>query len=807
MSEPAHANGPLKGIRILDIAEGIAGPFCSKLLGDLGAEVVKLEKPAGDESRRLGPFPDDNPNPEASASYFFFNTSKRSVILDVDDPSNHETFARLVRHYDIIVASDTAEGLDKRGIGYAQIKSWNPRAILTTVSGFGSFGPLSHYESSHLVACAVGGWAHLCGTPDREPLQAGGAISETLAGAFAAASTLLAALGRAAHGHGEHVDVATNEAVLAAAQMPTLLYEYHGLLPGRYSSIGSGAGAAYILPTDDGYIGLNALTGPQWQMLCEFLGRKDIAEDPAYAGISWMKPDPRLEEIRAAFQAALSGRTADQLFHAAEAARVPFGLIPDLAMHFTMPPHREREFFVPLAHPVAGDVATPGVPFKSTATAPLPFRPPLLGEHTEEVLAELDDQPPAASPTGKQHLPLAGVRVLDLSMFFAGPVAAQVCADAGADVVKVESLQRIDGWRGAGTGGTGDLPSYEGSPYFNWVNRGKRDITLNLKDPRAVAVLKTMVKEADILIENYTPRVMSNFGLDYDVLKAINPQLIMLSLSGFGADTSWRDYVAFGMSTEQMSGLSHLTGYEDGEPIFTGTTGGDLFAGIMGATTLMAAIHHRHQTGAGQHINLSQLEACNLYLGDAVTGWSLAGVDPGRTGNRHASFEPQGIYPCAGDSWIGLTCKTDEQWRTLATAVGRADLQDLSAAERRERRPEIEEAIAAFTREFEHIALMHQLQEQGVPAGAVMRGPELLADPHLAARHAFLAQDRPGVGVKHYPNQPYRFASAGESVPARAPLLGEHLSEVLTELGGLSDDDIAELIIDDVVGTVPIVAR
>jgi len=316
-----------------------------------------------------------------------------------------------------------------------------------------------------------------------------------------------------------------------------------------------------------------------------------------------------------------------------------------------------------------------------------------------------------------------------------------------------------------------------------------------------------MVKDADILIENYTPRVMSNFGLDYDVLKAINPRLIMLSLSGFGADTSWRDYVAFGMSTEQMSGLSHLTGYEDGEPIFTGTTGGDLFAGIMGATTLMAAIHHRHQTGAGQHINLSQLEACNLYLGDAVTGWSLAGVDPGRTGNRHASFEPQGIYPCAGDSWIGLTCKTDEQWRTLATAVGRADLQDLSAAERRERRPEIEEAIAAFTREFEHIALMHQLQEQGVPAGAVMRGPELLADPHLAARHAFLAQDRPGVGVKHYPNQPYRFASAGESVPARAPLLGEHLSEVLTELGGLSDDDIAELIIDDVVGTVPIVAR
>lgn len=806
--DPQHANGPLVGMKVLDLSEGVAGPFCAKLLGDLGASVVKVEPPGGDVMRSAGPF-GKGASSEASASFFFFNTSKRGIVLDLADESGRRHLQQLVTRYDIVIASDTDEGLTRRGIGYEQLKLWNPAVILCTVSGFGSFGPNSAWQSSHLVNCAVGGWAHLCGVPEREPLQAGGVISETLAGAFAAVATQLAALGRARHGQGEHVDISTQEAVIAAAQMPTLLYEYHGVLPGRYSSIGSGAGAAYILETDEGYVGLNALTGPQWRMLCDFLGRADIAEDPYYAGISWMRPDERLEEIREAFKTALAGRTAAQLFHAAEAQRVPFGLVLDLAGLFAMIPHRERGFFVPLEHPVAGCVEVPGVPFKSTATAPAPFRPPLLGEHNETVLAEVADATPPPQVGGERSAPLAGLRVLDLSMFFAGPVCAQTCADAGADVIKVESIQRIDGWRGAGTGGTDELPSYEGSPYFNWVNRGKRDITLNLNDPRGADIIKHMVKDADVVIENYTPRVMGKFGLDYKTLAAINPRLIMLSLSGFGADTSWRDYVAFGMSTEQMSGVAHLTGYAGDDPLFTGTTGGDLFAGIMGANVLYAALAHRNRTGVGQHIDLSQMEACNLYIGDVMTGWSLAGYDPGRRGNSDVNLAPQGIYPCRDESWLGISVKSDQQWQVLADVIGRNDLGTTldTVVSRRAADDEIEAAIVAWTSGQDHLEAMALLQSLGVAAGAVMRGPELLADEHLAVRRGFLAQDRPGLGVKHYPNQPYRFRETVLPEPTRAPLLGEHLSEVLTTLGGLSDDDVAELIIDDVVGTVPIAAR
>ena len=801
---------PLAGARVLDISEGIAGPFCAKLLGDLGADVVKVERPVtGDHSRALGPFPAWASDPatmrETSAAFFFLNTSKRSVVLDVASTDGREQLSRLVQHFDIVIAGEAVEALDRKGIGYQTLQQWNPAVILTTVSGFGSFGPHSHFQSSHLIACAVGGWCQLCGVPEREPLQVGGNTSETLAGAFAAAATELALLGRARHGGGEHIDVSVQGAVLAGAQIPTMLYEYRGIVPERYSSVGSGAGACYMLPTADGYIGLNALTRPQWHMLCEFLGRKDIAENPRYQRVSWVNPDARLEEIRVAFQAALADRTADELFHEAEKWRVPFGLVPDMAGLFALPPHRQRGFFVSLDHPVAGTVEVPGVPFLATGTQPRPYRPPLLGEHTDAVLADLPQATGSRAadvPQGANPLPLEGVRVLDLSMFFAGPVCAQIAADAGADVIKVESIQRIDGWRGsASSNANAELPGWESSPYFNWVNRNKRDITLNLTDPRGADILKTLVAEADILIENYTPRVMAKFGLAYDTLRAINPRLIMISLSGFGANSPWRDYVAFGMSTEQMAGFTHLTGYADGDPLFTGTTGGDLFAGVMGANALFAALHHRDRTGEGQHIDFGQVEACSLYVGDAMTAWSLAGVDPGRVGNAHHHYPLQGVYPCRDDRWLAITCKTSAHCAALADLVADPAIARASGGGAGP------DTIAAWTASREHLALMVELQAAGIPAGAVMNGPELLKDPQIAARGGLLLQDRPSLGPKHYPNQPYRFRRARTPPNQRAPLLGEHSSEVLRDYASLTDDDIAELIIADVVGTVPIAAR
>ena len=827
---------PLAGLRVLDISEGIAGPFCAKLLGDLGAEVIKVEPPAGDWARMLGPFPEGRPDRERSASFFYFNTSKRGITLDRRSAEGRTLLARLVAHADVVVAGESETRLAAEGLGFEQLRSWNPRVIVTTISGFGSEAPRGGWQWSHLVACATGGWARTCGLPDREPLQAGGAITETLTGAFATAATLLAVLGRNAHGHGEHIDVSGQQATLAGALFPSLRYEYTGDLPGRDSSFGPGP--SFMLQAKDGYIGVNVLTAPQWAMLCEFLGRPDIAVNPRYAGRERMRWAHELMDI---FAEAVKDRSAEELFHEGEAWRVPFGLVPSMAELVSLLPHRERGFIVELDHPHAGKVGVPGIPYHSTATSSSPTRPPLLGEHTSEILQELDRLDAGASPLAVQaspgvhssvsaadsdgteiplsasraphsvvSAPLSGLRIIDLSMFFSGPLATQIAGDAGADVIKVESVQRIDGWRGAMTGDV-ERP-WERSPNFNWVNRSKRGITLNLADPRGAALLKRLVADADVLIENYTPRVMGNFGLDYQTLRAINPRLIMMSMPGFGGNVSWRDYVAFGMSTEQMAGFSHLTGYAGGPPLFTGMNGGDPFVGVIAATAMFAALHHRERSGEGQHIDLSQVEACTLFVGDAVTGWTLAGHDPGRTGNVHLTHAPYGIYPCRDETWVAIDCQDDAQWSALAAALGRPQWSApgstfATVAGRQAHREELDAALSTWTRPRGHIEVMDQLQAAGVAAGALLSGPDLLSDPQLAARCGFIEQDRPGIGVKHYPAQPFRFRYAASPPNRRAPLLGEHTAEVLRERLGLSDEELCALEQQDITGTLPLAVR
>ena len=409
-------------------------------------------------------------------------------------------------------------------------------------------------------------------------------------------------------------------------------------------------------------------------------------------------------------------------------------------------------------------------------------------------------------------LPLAGLRVLDLSMFMSGPLATLFFADAGAEIIKVESLQRLDGWRGASAPAPGIDAPWEMAPSFNWINRNKRDITLNLTDPRGQDLCKRLAAISDIVIENYTPRVMGQFGLAYDTLRAVKPDLIMLSMPGFGLTGSFRDYTAFAWTTEQMSGITDVTGYPGGQPLFTGSTLGDPLAGLMGGIALLAALQHRAATGEGQHIDLSQTEASTMFIGDAFMDVALNGRDPGRRGNRHPAMAPHGIYPCRDDRWIAIACRDGDEWRALARAMRRdawlaPDSPLATLAGRQAAHDDLDAAIAGWTRAQDFIACMHHLQAEGVAAGAVMNGADILHDAHLAARRSFIPQDRPGLGVKHYPRQPYRFAATPEVAHVRAPMLGEHNREILGGLLGLSDAELAALERNDVIGTLPIAAR
>ena len=783
----------LDGLRVLDISEGLAAPFAAKLLGDLGADVIKLEPPQGDSARRRGPFAGSE-DIETSAPFLYANTSKRSVIID---PSNADDLAlrkRLLEWAEVVMSHETEPTLAARGLGYRRLAARNSRVVLTTVTGFGSDGPYADWQWNHLTAGALGGFTHLCGREGREPLQLGASVTETLTGAYAAVATLIAVYAAQEHGRGDHVDVSVMETAINAALLPVQRYDYTGIIGTRNADIGPAP--SFILPTSDGYVGANVLTQAQWEMLCQFFGKPEFIEDPLFAD-PWART-ANSRELANELAESTRGRTAEDVFHDAQAWRIPFGLIPTLSEVANLLPHRERDFFLDFEHPRAGRVRTPGIPWMFGDERPIGSRTPLLGEHSYEIRSQSKeiwtdpDKSEQPIPTRKApRRPLDGLRVIDLSMFMSGPMTSLIFADGGADVIKVESVQRIDGWR---AGGSSEKFWWEWAPQFNWVNRNKHGITLNLTDQRGSDVIRQMVKEADILVENYTPRVMGNFGLSYEELREINPELIMISMPGFGLTGTWSHYTAFANTTEQMSGLPHLTGYADDQPIFSGTTGGDPLAGVMGALALLSALERRRRLNAkgkpgGCHIDLSQTETATSFTGEAVTAYSISGEDPGRVGNYHPRISPHNTYPCLGDQWIAIACETDEQFADLARLMGRNDwIQRYgSFTDRDTARAEIDTAIGEWTRGLDARQLMRKLQSLKIAAGVVYDGRDLLEDQHLQARGFFITQRHTYAGARRYPLQPYRFAKwSRPEINRPSPTLGRDTREVLARLTTLS---------------------
>jgi crotonobetainyl-CoA:carnitine CoA-transferase CaiB-like acyl-CoA transferase len=371
------ASGPLTRLRVLDISAGLAGPFAAKLLADLGADVIRIEPP--------GQSADD------SAAATYTGTSKRSLTADLGRDEGRTLLFELLRTHDIVISSETEPALAARGLGYSGLAAANPRAILTTVTGFGSTGPYAGFASSHLVTCALSGWANACGLPGREPIQAGGNVTEFVAGAYAAVGTLAAHEHRQRDGLGQHVDVSAMEAAITAALLPTMVYEYAGALPERNSV--RTTGPSWMMECSDGYVGANTLTQPQWETMCHFLGLPELLDEPAYA-----TPAERLAlaaELHARISPWFRERSASEVFHDAQAWRIPFGLVPSLTDLLSMEQLVDRQFFVQLPDTTGRQVMVPGVPFRMPASPSAPASPPRHGEHTEEVLTSLLGLSPA----------------------------------------------------------------------------------------------------------------------------------------------------------------------------------------------------------------------------------------------------------------------------------------------------------------------------------------------------------------------------------------------------------------------------
>ncbi|MBW2623831.1 MAG: CoA transferase [Deltaproteobacteria bacterium] len=412
---------------------------------------------------------------------------------------------------------------------------------------------------------------------------------------------------------------------------------------------------------------------------------------------------------------------------------------------------------------------------------------------------------------------LEGLRVLDLTRVWSGPVAGRLLADLGAQVIHITGRVTLAGAIPPSElakilaiypdDDPGERP-YNRQSMGNDFSRNKLGITLELNTPEGLDVFKKLVKISGMVLENFSPRVMPNFGLDFPALKEINPGIILCSMPGFGSTGPLRDWVSYGTNLDPASGLASLMGYPGEEAHMSGNAYPDPAAGLHAVSALLTAVFHQRRTGRGQFIDLAQSESATVLLGEAVLGYSLNGKLPERMANRHPAHAPQGCYPCRGDdNWVAIAVSSDREWAGLGKVMGNSEWFDdekfVDQKSRWENQDELDKLISVWTAERDHIKVMDDLQAAGVPAGAVLDAAELTANEHLHARGFFWEIDHPEVGPKIYAGQPFKMSGTPLVLREPAPCLGQHNEYVLSELLGYSEEEITALKEQNVIGTEP----
>lgn len=791
---------PFEGIRVIEVGAGTALSFCGKLFADFGAQVIKVEPPGGDQARHEEPLVDIGGRKE-SAYFGWLNTNKLSVTANLQDEADQARLRELIAGSDVLLDARAlqqlpAPALALHGDGGSAVQ------VEIIFTWFGSDGPYSGFAGTDAVCRALAGVIHSAGPVEGPPLVPHDSQSGIAAG-LAAFSTAAAGLYEKGQGRRRY-ELNVHEALLHLVEIDIgLAMDGRSRPRAGINRFGSQHPAA-IYPTSDGWLGIFTVTAAQWRGLCKVLGRPDLAKDGRY--LDGGDRLTRADELDAIMTPILATRSAAEWFALCAAERLPVVIVPDMAQLLAQQVHRERGAFVPVRLGQAS-FEGPILPQRLGEAGPLAGgRAPLAGEHNG---VSLPARPAAviAQKLAGNRLPLQGVRIIDLTMGWAGPFATRHLADLGAEVVKVESISYPDWWRGVSYSDAYYQDRlYEKSAYFNLMNRNKLDVTLDLSSAEGSGLLKELVAGAHAVIENYSAEVLPKLGLDYPALAAVNPGIVMVSMPAFGTGNAWSNTRAYGGTLEQASGLPTVSGFEHWPPTMTSYAYGDPIGGYNAAAALMLGLTAQQRSGRGRFIDLSQVEGMLSLVAPSIIEQSVHGRVGPRMGNRHPVHAPHGCFRCSGpDAWIVISVATDRQWQALCRSIGRPDLaQDagLSAvAGRRGRQDEIETAIGAWTANRDADAAMTLLQSNGVPAGAVRSIPELLDDPHLAARGFWRPVKRPYVGQYIAGSTFYREHGAAAPLRAGAPTLGQHNVEVLGGMLGLGPDRLAALAERHIIGT------
>ena len=794
---------PLLGVRVLEVGPGQGVAFAGKLFADFGAEVIKVEPPQGDELRAWPPLVDTGHGPD-SAYFAWLNTNKRSVTADASQPEDRAWMGQLAASSDIV--------LDARALGELGLAALDDplvpasaahQPVTAKLTWFGDSGPYRNFVGGDAVARALSGAVHGNGPIEGPPHLPHDSHTGVVTG-LATFGTLAAAwLGRQRGSHSYVLSV--HEIVMHVVEMEAGIAQISGVGPrlgvNRYGSTQPGG----IFKTKDSFIGVFTVTLPQWKGLCRAIDRPDMADDPRFA----IGPDrmANADEIDAVLREVFPTRTSAEWFERLTEQKHPAVIVPTTEQLMQQAVHRERGAFVDVEDGTATFEA-PVLPQRLGENGPLRGgRAPLLGQdnaHYRGEAAQRQPTPLAAAKPGT--LPLSGMRIIDLTMGWAGPFATRKLADLGAEIIKVESVSYADWWRGAVYNDAYFRgKTYEYNHNYLLMNRNKRGITLDLTSETGRALLKQLVAGADAVIENYSAEVLPKLGLDQAEMRKVNPRLVMLTMPAFGTGNAWSNTRAYGGTLEQASGLPLHTGNPSGPPAMTAYAYGDPIGGFNSSCALLLGLLAQQRDGQGRHINMSQVEGMLSLAAPYIIEQSVTGQTGPRVGNRHARHVPQGIYRTMGiDAWMLVSVQTLPQWQALCAVIGKPDWASDPAFQtlegRRERQDEIDQAIAAWCGHRSADAALYTLQAARVPAGEAKPIASVMRDPHLLARGFWRTLERP---AGPYVSTTSYYREWGEPMPIRnaSPMLGEHTDAVLREHLKLSDERLAELRAQDVIGT------
>ncbi|PKB68643.1 MAG: hypothetical protein BZY82_00230 [SAR202 cluster bacterium Io17-Chloro-G3] len=853
-SDQAPPEEMLSPFRVLDLTEG-GCLYCGKLLGDMGADVIKIEEPGGSPSRSIGPFWHDRVHPEKSIFWWAYNANKRSVTFDIESTNGSAAFLRLVEGADFVLDSFSPGYMGSIGLGYQELSRINPRIIVCSITPFGQSGPKAHNAWSDLSVWASSGLAYLTGHPTRPPVGISFMHQAALhGGTEAAVACLIALYDRGRSGQGQYIDVSMQESSYSAMTSWQEYWETSGIIPRRKSTF-AGVGRVFdpdineitrearqLYPAKDGILMYDIQGGARNRLqssrpVVEWMREEGMAPDWLLK-LDWSKgfelnelSQETVQAVEECFVRFFQGKTKLEVMKRSVDDHFmvgPIHTIKDIATH---PQLRSRGFFREVWHQELESNVTYCGPYVEASETPMSIRrrAPLIGEHNQEILGQelgigekdlraleavkvASTKPRPAKATGEPVTsqgprPLEGLKVVIAGHVVVGPLSGWILGLHGATVVRVDSHSRVDSLRVQRPFFPGQPRTINNGPYFANVNSSMLCVGVDWKLPTGKRIVDKLLRWADVVLENFSVGTMERLGFGYSTVSIDNPGVVYISTCMFGQKGPMSELVGLGSAGMAMAGFVHLTGWPDLDPNPLQTYYTDYINYKQAAAAILGALEYRRRTGRGQYLDQSQVEGGIQYLSPMVMDWFSNGRSADRSGNRLPEAAPHGIYSCLGDDrWCFIGVFDDSQWHGLQRAMDNppwaAAEKFETAAGRKQYEDELDVLVPTWTITRAAEDVEAQLQAEGVPSSVVENSQDTRLDVQLNHRGFFRRIEHSVIGEHTYRGPCFRFSRTPDSQFA-GPALGEHNTEVCKMLG-MTDGEIEETVREGGLGTEPV---